>query len=472
MGFGGLLNQLATTTAGGGMGAIVENYPVASGYSVSAGDVVDVNESGQVTTTIIPQTNTEVIFRNSSIQGSATCDLGDNYFVVGSYYNNGGQLVVGHINSDGTVNFTSPESFSLSFGQTFSLSRLTDTRFFLATNYNNIFVCGLFELNKESFSITKYDWIQNTTGSVTAITSVALSENLVLLVYNRSGLKARLVTISGNSGSFGAEYSLSSITSASNISAALLSDDSSGNKRVCVGFNDNSATNGKAVIISVNTSNTITFNSPVMFVEADVSEISLIPDGNYMIFSYISSSAGYAKVLTVSGNNLYANSSNPVTLGSANVNYSAGVKVGNSIVVVEDTNSNGVAYVINRNGTNLTASDSTFNQGITEYISAASISSSNFICCYKDASTTYGTCTILEVRGNQIAGSFITTSTQAIALQSGNAGQTIPVCYSGIVKADWATEGQQITSDGVYGAGIVDGVLQVWSKYRPELTST
>ena len=77
------------------------------------------------------------------------------------------------------------------------------------------------------------------------------------------------------------------------------------------------------------------------------------------------------------------------------------------------------------------------------------------------------TATILTASGNQIAGSFINGSQDAIALKSGTAGQSIEVIYSGTVAADWVTEGQVITSHGVYGAGVLAGVLQVWSKYMP-----
>ena len=60
-----------------------------------------------------------------------------------------------------------------------------------------------------------------------------------------------------------------------------------------------------------------------------------------------------------------------------------------------------------------------------------------------------------------------TSPSQAIALQGGTAGQSIEVIYSGTVSADWVTAGQTITSDGVYGAGLLDGVLQVWGADRP-----
>lgn len=60
-----------------------------------------------------------------------------------------------------------------------------------------------------------------------------------------------------------------------------------------------------------------------------------------------------------------------------------------------------------------------------------------------------------------------TSPSQAIALQGGTEGQTIEVIYSGTVYADWVTAGQTITSNGVYGVGVLDGVLQVWSAERP-----
>ena len=56
----------------------------------------------------------------------------------------------------------------------------------------------------------------------------------------------------------------------------------------------------------------------------------------------------------------------------------------------------------------------------------------------------------------------------AIALQSGTAGQSIDIIYSGITDASFITQGQTIASGGVYGAGVLDGVLQVWSNDRPK----
>lgn len=91
------------------------------------------------------------------------------------------------------------------------------------------------------------------------------------------------------------------------------------------------------------------------------------------------------------------------------------------------------------------------------------------IVAYADAGNlNYGTVTTLTVYGNQIAGGLVDGSQDAIALQGGTAEQSIEVIYSGTVAADWVTDGQVISSPGVYGAGVLDGVLQVWSKDRPD----
>lgn len=65
-------------------------------------------------------------------------------------------------------------------------------------------------------------------------------------------------------------------------------------------------------------------------------------------------------------------------------------------------------------------------------------------------------------------GIYETSCKDAIALQSGSSGTSIDVIYSGVASIDWVKEEQIIKSSGVYGVGILDGVLEVWSKDRPE----
>lgn len=68
---------------------------------------------------------------------------------------------------------------------------------------------------------------------------------------------------------------------------------------------------------------------------------------------------------------------------------------------------------------------------------------------------------IKEVNGDQVGGSFITNSSEAIALESGSSGDTIEIILAGTVEAPWISQGQEITSPGVYGFGALDGLLNV-----------
>ena len=132
--------------------------------------------------------------------------------------------------------------------------------------------------------------------------------------------------------------------------------------------------------------------------------------------------------------------------------------------------SKGIAYVVTKSDAGFVLSSPfVFNSdGSPPYLSMAAIDNNHVILAYADnGNHGYGTSTILEVSGNQIAGGFTVNSTQAIALQSGEAGQNIEVIFAGTTAADFVTEGQAIPSDGVYGYGLVGGWLNVipyWAK--------
>ena len=79
----------------------------------------------------------------------------------------------------------------------------------------------------------------------------------------------------------------------------------------------------------------------------------------------------------------------------------------------------------------------------------------------------YGTTTILEVFGNQIAGSFLNNSKDAIALESGKGGDTIKLGFGGYCACESMTAGQTIDSEGVTAYSPLDGWLEIkdpWAK--------
>ena len=73
----------------------------------------------------------------------------------------------------------------------------------------------------------------------------------------------------------------------------------------------------------------------------------------------------------------------------------------------------------------------------------------------------YGTTTILEVFGNQIAGSFLNNSKDAIALESGKGGDIIKLGFGGYCQCEGVTEGQTIDSNGVTAYSPLDEWLYI-----------
>lgn len=93
-------------------------------------------------------------------------------------------------------------------------------------------------------------------------------------------------------------------------------------------------------------------------------------------------------------------------------------------------------------------------------------SDTKYIVRYTDRAVVYTTATTGPLLYKYFLYEYATS--QAIALQSGTAGKSVDIIYSGITDASFITQGQTIASGGVYGAGVLDGVLQVWSNDRPK----
>ena len=132
------------------------------------------------------------------------------------------------------------------------------------------------------------------------------------------------------------------------------------------------------------------------------------------------------------------NAENPISISQVGEKYVCLIPPGNSIY-------GSPAIVVSRNADALESGEAfQFCKNVAKALSACAVSGNNLIVAYADAGNSiYGTVTTLTISGNQIAGSFVDGSQDAIALKSGTAGQSIEVIYSGTVAADWVTEGQQ-----------------------------
>ena len=450
--------------------AVKGTYPIASGQSIQAGDVVDVVE-GKVQKSAMPVENVKTVFDNGAATlGTSVLRLSDNLNVVCYLYQNGSTYwpCVHLIDDTGkVVGQTNRQVIENVHASNIMAARLSDTQFVVGfASSQNVFL-SVGTVSGESINLgSRYTLMALRSGWNCDICIVPFSENQAFVVTcngSNNYPSGSILSISGSTITKGAWTHPDGVGRPGVMSAARLPD-SDGKKRVCVCFNDvNDGNKGKAVIATIDSSNVVTWGSVVTIVPSDVNGTSCASVGSviYVVFHtivYILNDN-----LSVLGQEKYDTntySDTRLTLTSFD-NFAVGTYFGKN---------NTDAAVIRWDGEKVSISEpySFSPVGYANYISTARISNDRMIVAYQSAgSGNYGTTTILTVSGNQIAGSFIDGSQDAIALKSGTAEQSIEVVYSGTVAADWVTEGQVISSPGVYGAGALDGVLQVWSKDRP-----
>lgn len=464
---------------------VIRSYPVASGQSIQAGDVVDVVE-GKVQKSAMPVENVKTVFDNGAATlGTSVLRLSDNLNVVCYLYQNGSTYwpCVHLIDDTGTVvGQTNRQVIENVNASDIMAARLSDTQFLVGYLKDRSLHVNVGTVSGKSISFKGSFGVDAAFNSYYAFAT--LPNGRVAVVYKAiiagsSKLRVRVYTLSPSS--LGSVYTRD-VTgeSQSYISAAAISEE-----RVCICFaDDNDGSKGKAVIAAINGSDAVTWGEVVTFEDSRI----LVPDvcvsGSDAIVFFKTTyttpdvSNQHVRLLKVSNNVISlpnekktiwnrgsGNAENPISISQVGEKYVCLIPPGNSIY-------GSPAIVVSRNADALESGEAfQFCKNVAKALSACAVSGNNLIVAYADAgNSSYGTVTTLTISGNQIAGSFVDGSQDAIALKSGTAGQSIEVIYSGTVAADWVTEGQVITSPGVYGAGVLAGVLQVWGRDRPQNT--
>lgn len=440
--------------------ADIRTYPIASGYTISAGDVVDVNESGQLGKSVATVANTENILVNSAVRGTAFIKLNSQYSVVACAMVNNGRCV---LIDNATGEIVSTQNFTSNTISTVSLVRLNDTQFVVSwivdSNRLSQVVVGTVSGTSITFGSTV-----NPLSNVTSMVMVALDDtHVAFITYFSSGLGVMRFTINGTSINLGTNASTPA--QPLGLSAVLLPDDSAGNKRIFIGFKNNTTNRGTAVIATIDNSGVATYGDTTIFdndnnLDGSGAILACCESNGDVIVLYSFSNGLRTAVLSISESSITPNSY--VQLKSQTTNNVCLITDGSKVIALYN-DGNGKARFLERSGTSISALDEfTFNIATSRYISADFVESNKFIVAYgDDENSTYGRTTILETMGTEIAGSFIINSTTAIALQSGTAGESIEVIFSGTTAASFVDAGQEITSEGVYGFAPVDGFLSV-----------
>lgn len=450
---------------------VIRSYPVASGQSIQAGDVVDVVE-GKAQKTLTPVANVETVLLERAVTHMAVCDLNSEYAVVADSKDNGSNHAAFLISKKtgkrvGDNNYANETTIT-----GLSIARLSDTQFLIGYVENRALYVKLGTVSGNSISFSQSESVDTAFYNLFALAE--LTNGRVAVVYSAliagsNKLRMRVFTLS--SSSLGSIYTRD-ITgeSSGEISATSMNDG-----RVCICYVDlNDGNKGKVLIAAVDSSNAVTWGDVAVFNDTYTAKPRCASNqkGNVVISYYSSSPVGVAaRTYIVSGNTIIPRFAPLQITSTSGVIENTIAQIPGACVVSCE---NGNAYLLLNEGSELSLAATykfLHSSGTSKSLDITAIANKQVLLCYSAAGNSgYGTSTILTASGNQIAGSFIDGSQDAIALKSGTAGQSIEVIYSGTVAADWVTEGQVISSPGVYGAGVLDGVLQVWGRGRPQNT--
>lgn len=467
------------------LSAVIKTLPIADGYTVNQGDVVDISNN-QIVKTIVANDNVKSNFRNNSFTQGSNIILTSETKGVWLYFSTSEQASTGYesVAIQGWRLRINPDTTATSIvGSVFQVYSATPSRNTKATpsvklDENRILVSwSAYGLGAKIITLESNNEVtlgqQYNISNISFMNTVALiSNDLVLFVYVNDGLKGKVCTISNDVITLGTEYSNSSFTNNNidDLTATLLPDDDSGNHRVLICFSDLSDNSkGKAVIATINNSNEINWSSPIVFASQETSTVAI----NHITAQYLNQ---FIYVIYRQNEGIWCTKiplstlqpETPTLLVSiSGTQLEATSCVVNNKLIIAYLNTNGLAAVVNTNTMTL-LNPYTFNSGSVSNLVVIPYGNSQFLIGYADVNNNnYVTTTILEAVDNQIAGNITVQSSTAIALQPGTAGQSIECIFSGTTNASFVSEGQVIESPGVYGVGVMDGILQVWSKARP-----
>ncbi len=432
--------------------------------------------SDAIVKNIEPQANVETVTNGSAVSITASCDLNASYALTAEGASSGVNHDV-HLISKETGKkvseavYINNDNLAVS---SLSLSRLDDSRFVVGYLESGCLRAKVGTVSGTNISLGTLRTAINSNLSQGIL--IALSDTKVLAIANRNGIDARVCTISGTEidDDTGANHAtVPGVTAVSKLSATLLPDDKSGNKRVCVCFKDESDEGGKAVIATIDSADQVTWGDAVTWMDTfRISDfLSCCFDGTHVIVACNNvqtlRALNISPALSVAGKPY---SVDPVTSDNAIIAVD-----GKPILLYYDgrtttPNRGGRARVIHNDAGKLSAGPAfVLNPDAQiKYVSAAALSRGRFLAAYADGGdSNRGTCTILTVEGDRIAGSFQNKSSQAIALQDGGPGDLIDIIYSGTAELPGTAQGTKIESPGVHGYAPVDGLLDVAPWYLP-----
>ena len=442
----------------------VRTGTVRDGQSIAAGDVVNVQD-GEIYHDVVAQKNVENRLNTVVMTGSDLFKLNESYSIL---IGNSSSNPVAYLIDNTTGKSVYSVSAYLSAVLSVSGARLDDTHFVVQALTQTTLFAKIGTVNGTSISFGEQtNIISAVTGSAPV---VALEADRIMSIFTSSSKLGIGISLgNGTTITQKQTYYLPGNVNAGHISATRIPDDNSGNRRVCICFSDTGDGNkGKAVIATVDSANAVTFGEVVTFSGGTIYATSCAADktGNILV-GYIRNQDTASKITIFVVLNAELN---PISNES---NNNTGNVVSVQAIVYDDDK---FACVIDNYAKLFEFSDGVlglvtaynYNANTPDCLSAAAIEKSKILIAFANRSnSSYGTTTTLEISGNQIAGSFLNNSKDAIALESGKGGNIIKLGFGGYCACEGTTAGQTIDSEGVTAYSPLDGWLEIkdpWAK--------
>lgn len=431
--------------------ADIRTLPIAAGNTVVAGDVVDV-AGGEICKPFSSFQNTKYSPMSGSVQDVSGCALGESS--ISTLIKVGTSQISaypGSITGKGGISYGNNISLGVNAAYP-SVKRWDASSPLISYTAGSTFNCAIGSGNVASVS----------TATTNIGRTVPLDATSFVAIYQRQNLMAKVCTVSGTTITPQTEYQLSAnIASGTILSVARLPNGQSGSKRVGVFYVDVSDGSKGKVVIATITGNVVSWGVPTVVVNISTTECACCADGDYLIIAYKNSSGISMKALLTSGA-VVNDSASPLQITGTGASYPCLAVAGGKIVLAYSAPA-GTAMVVSRSGVTLNNNAGyVFSSGAALYLSVDTMSSDKVVLSFADGGNgNSATNTVLSVLYNKIAGLFVADASQAIALQSGSAGQPVDVVFDGVAEFPGITAGVQIASRGVHGFAPQDGWLWV-----------
>jgi hypothetical protein len=422
-----------SSSGSSGIKQLLQDFVVAQGKSVTAGDVVSFYDGEVQKWKKGFWFGSEHVFNSDVTTYPSASALSSTKFVLA--YIDGdvltGSAIIGDVSGD-TITYGPEYVFNSYWTREVSVTALSSSKFVVAYSAGDEGRAYACDVSGNTITYASYNKFNS--WDTRDVSAYALSSSKFVVAYRDNGNSGYGTAIIGDVSTipitFGSEYVFNSASTHS-ISASALSS-----TKIVVAYTDSGNSFYGTAIIGDVSGNTITFGSEHVFNSASTGWISVSAhSATKFMVAYMdgdNSNYGTAIIGDVSGNSITFGSEHVFNSASTGWISASALSSSRFVVAYRDTSNSdyGTAIIGDVSGNTITfGSEHVFNSYDTWDVSAYALSSSKFVFAYTDEGPSYyGSAIIGNVQEGAPEGSQIV----GIAKESKTDGQTVSVIIDGV----------------------------------------